>query len=88
MWCARVFTINEAVVQRQDCAKTFEIIRSWRPEDLSDASYVTGESFLRAYTATLRDNGFEERFPRPPCTQVWTTGRRKPTAFLFSAEKL
>jgi len=63
--CARVCAISEAVVQGQDRVKDLESVRSWQPKDLFDASYVTGESLLRAYAATLRHNGFEERFPKP-----------------------
>lgn len=51
-------------------------VRSWEPNDMFSAEYVTGESLLVAYSTTLRANQFRDRYPQInfwPTVTEWTS---------------
>jgi hypothetical protein len=56
-------------------AACLECVRKWEPDDLFAASYVTGESLLEAYAATLIEGDFRDKSPdlhEQPTVAEWT----------------
>ncbi|KAJ3566576.1 hypothetical protein NPX13_g7083 [Xylaria arbuscula] len=71
--CSRVQTLDDPVVSF-NLEDVLRVVRSWEPENLSTQSYITGDSLLDVYAATLCAGQLQERFPthsRLPFLRDW-----------------